>query len=183
MKEIYLIGSLRNVGIPKLAVDLRKEGFGVFDDWYSPGPDADSYWRKYEQDRGRSYGEALNGYAGKHIFHFDKSHLDGADMVVMLMPAGKSCHLEFGYMIGNKKPGYILFDKEPERWDIMHQFATGIFFKQEDLIQKLLEQEYLAQGIPSSKIATTWTINSTLPYKGKDIPFLDIVGGGTKCSL
>lgn len=152
MKEIYLIGSLRNPEVPKLAKNLREEGFYVFDDWYAPGPEADDFWQKYEQGRGHNYKEALDGYAGKHIFHFDRSHLDGADIVVMLMPAGKSCHLEFGYMIGSKKPGYILFDKEPERWDVMYQFATGVFFNQEDLFSTLREvkNDFDRLGVQSS---------------------------------
>jgi nucleoside 2-deoxyribosyltransferase len=53
------------------------------------------------------------------------------------MPAGKSCHLEAGYMIGQGKKVYILFDKELKRWDIMVQFATDIFFNIKDLIKEL----------------------------------------------
>jgi hypothetical protein len=54
------------------------------------------------------------------------------------VPAGKSGHLELGYMLGQGKKGYIFFDKEPERWDVMYQFATGIFFNKEELIQELI---------------------------------------------
>ena len=57
----------------------------------------------------------------------------------MLMPAGKSGHLELGYIIGRGKPGYILFDGEPERYDVMVQFATGIFFNKQELFDKLRE--------------------------------------------
>jgi hypothetical protein len=53
------------------------------------------------------------------------------------MPTGKSGHLELGYSLGKGKRGYILFDQEPERWDVMYQFATGIFFNQDDLLAEL----------------------------------------------
>jgi hypothetical protein len=53
------------------------------------------------------------------------------------MPAGKSGHLELGYMLGQGKRGYVLFDKEPERWDIMYQFATDDFFCKEELVAEL----------------------------------------------
>ena len=56
----------------------------------------------------------------------------------MVMPAGKSGHLELGYMLGQGKKGYILFDKEPDRWDVMYQFATGVFFNKEELINELI---------------------------------------------
>lgn len=136
-KMIYIIGSLRNENIPSIAVKLREEtGLEIFDDWFSPGPKADDYWKEYEEARGRNYKEALTGYAATHVFAFDKHHIDRADIGVLIMPAGKSGHLELGYMLGKGKPGYILLDK-PDRWDVMYQFATGVFFNMEDLIEEL----------------------------------------------
>lgn len=142
MKSIYLIGSLRNPKIPETANVLEKAEFEVFDDWFSPGPKADECWREYEKARGRTYGEALKGYAARHIFEFDKYHLDRCDFGVLIMPAGKSGHLELGYMLGQGKPGFILFEEEPERWDIMLQFSTGIFFNMDDLLTELAKPEY-----------------------------------------
>ena len=31
----------------------------------------------------------------------------------------------------------VLFDKEPERYDVMYKFATGVFFSSSDLINVL----------------------------------------------
>lgn len=136
-KVIYLIGALKNPAVPELANKIRMLGYDVFDDWYSAGPEADDYFNDYRIKRGLNYRDALQSHAAKHIFNFDKSHLDRADIVVLVMPAGKSGHLELGYSIGKGKPGYILFDQEPERLDQMHQFATKIFLKEEDLINEL----------------------------------------------
>lgn len=120
---IYLIGSLRNPSIPKLAAALRKEGHEVFDDWHAAGPEADDHWQSYEKARERSYTDALSAPAATNVFRFDKRHLDKADTVVLVMPAGKSGHLEFGYSIGMGRKGIVFFDKEPERWDVMYRFA------------------------------------------------------------
>jgi nucleoside 2-deoxyribosyltransferase len=139
-KTIYVIGSLRNLEIPKIEIQLRAIDYEVFDDWYSPGPEADDYWRDYEKGRGSSYRMALKGYAAQHIFEFDKTHLDRSDIVVMVMPSGRSGHLELGYAIGKGKEGYILFDHEPERFDVMHCFATDIFFSLEELMEHLREK-------------------------------------------
>lgn len=136
---IYLIGSLRNENIPVMANKLRELEFEVFDDWFSPGPEADDFWRKYEKIRGSSYKQALNGWAGKHVFEFDKHHIDRSDIGVLYMPAGKSGHLELGYMLGKGKKCFILFDEEPERWDVMYQFATGICFSFDELKEELLK--------------------------------------------
>lgn len=135
--KIYIIGSLRNPAIPEFANTLTKEGFEVFADWFAPGPEADDYWRNYSKARGWTYKQALQSHIARNIFEFDLQHLDAADVVVMLMPAGKSGHLELGYHRGKGKPGYILFDQEPDRYDVMVQFATDIFFNQDELIAEL----------------------------------------------
>ena len=139
---IYLIGSLRNEKIPHIAKEIREIiDWEVFDDWFSPGPEADDFWRKYEKTRGSTYKEALSHWAGKHIYEFDKYHIDRANIGIMIMPAGRSGHLELGYMIGQGKRCFLLFDKEPERWDVMYQFVLenggDIFFSKEDLYNTL----------------------------------------------
>jgi nucleoside 2-deoxyribosyltransferase len=149
--KIYIIGSLRNPAIPDFANTLAKEGYEVFADWFAPGPEADDFWRNYSKARGWTYKQALNSHAAKHVFEFDKHHLDEADVVVMLMPAGKSGHLELGYQIGKGKLGYILFDQEPERYDVMVQFATDIFFNQDELLAELRrinERAYVGPSVP-----------------------------------
>lgn len=123
LKSIYLIGSLRNPRVPEVAKQLRGAGFDVFDDWYAAGPEADDKWRDYEIARGRNFIEALDGEACRHVYEFDKKNLDRCDTAVLLMPAGKSCHLELGYKIGTGKPGYIILDQDPERFDAMYRFA------------------------------------------------------------
>lgn len=138
MKSIYLIGSLRNPEIPKIGNKIRELGIEAFDDWHDAGPEADDWWRHDEKLKGRSYKEALQGWAARHVFEFDVEHLDRCDAAILVLPAGKSGHTELGYMAGLKKPTFILFDEEPERWDVMVQFArNGIFFSQDEMIEGL----------------------------------------------
>ena len=135
---IYLIGSLRNPRIPIIGQELRQAGYGVFDDWYAGGERADDSWQAYEQGRGRSYAEALKGDMAPHIFEFDLKHLKRASTVVLVAPAGRSGHLELGWALGSGKNGYVLLDGHvPERWDIMYQFATGVYETMADLLQEL----------------------------------------------
>ena len=138
-KVVYMIGSLRNENIPEMGNKIRELGFEVFDDWFSPGPEADDFWRKYEKKRGSTYKEALGNWAGKHIYEFDKFHIDRSDVGILYMPADKSGHLELGYMIGTGKKCFVLFDKEPERWDVMYQFAEDVCFNFEELKEALLK--------------------------------------------
>jgi hypothetical protein len=60
-------------------------------------------------------------------------------------PAGKSGHLELGYAIGAGKPGFILLEGEPDRFDVMLNFATGVFDKKEQLFESLSNS--LATGV------------------------------------
>lgn len=140
MKKIYLIGSLSNSKIPVIAKQLRSLGFDVFDDWISPGKDADREWQKYEKVRGRSYKEALYGRHAQEVFDFDLKHLQSSDIVVMVAPCGKSGHLELGWAVGQGKTSYVLFDGEPDKYDIMYAFCTDIFFHMDELCRELKER-------------------------------------------
>lgn len=122
--KLYLIGSLRNPAIPTVAATLRTAGYHVHDDWYAAGPAADDCWQRYSEERGQSYQEALHGVAAQHVFNTDRNHLNTCDAGVLVYPAGRSAHLELGYVVGQGKPGFILLDKIPERWDVMAAFAT-----------------------------------------------------------
>lgn len=138
-KRIYVIGSLRNRAVPALASQLRSRDFEVFDDWFAAGPEADDHWKTYEQERGRTYAEALQGRAATQVFRYDKSNLDRCDAAVLLLPAGRSGHLELGYFIGCGKPGYILLPDEHDRWDVMYRFATGVLDSVGALVECLKE--------------------------------------------
>ena len=140
MSTVYVIGSLRNPKVPVVANRLREIGLDVFDDWYAAGPEADDKWQAYEQGRGHSYPDGLNGYAADHVYRFDLKHLNRARMGVLVLPAGKSGHLELGYLIGQGKPGYILMESEPERWDVMYKFAEGVYYDLEELVAKIQKE-------------------------------------------
>ncbi len=116
---------------------LRDIGLDVFDDWYSVGEEADDKWMEYEKARGRDYYEALKGHTARHVFEYDLHHLQQADVCVLVAPAGKSGHLELGYMLGQGKPGFIYMPDEPERWDMMYLFATKIVRHPGDLLDEL----------------------------------------------
>lgn len=144
MKSIYLVGSLRNPKVPELGNYLRDLGFDIFDDWYGAGEAADDSWQKYELGRGRTYKQALDGYASRHIVDLDHTHLCRCDCAVLVMPAGKSGHMELGFVMGQGKPAFVFFDGEPERWDQMYglTFRSGgcVAFSKESLVTLLQEQ-------------------------------------------
>ena len=143
---IYVMGSLRNKKIPGIGVDLRERGYEVFDDWYSGGYEADDKWQDYERERGRSYAEALYGPAARNVFEFDKRYLDVCSLGILVTPCGRSAHLELGYLLGRGTPAIVYFsDGEPERWDVMYQFASDVAFDIDELFNAIARN--LGQGM------------------------------------
>lgn len=140
--NIYLAGSLKNQRVIEIGNNLRALGYDVMDEWITPGEFADENWQKYEKQRGRTYREALRGRAATNIFLFDRSYLDLSDIVIVVLPAGKSAMLELGYAKGHNKKAWILLDgNDPERYDIMPGFADKIFKTEEELKEYLLNQD------------------------------------------
>lgn len=141
LRSIYVIGSLRNEAIPEVAKAIRSAvpEVVVFDDWFSAGPRADDHWKDYEVHRGRTFIEALAGAAARNVFRFDKTNLDRCDAAVLVLPAGKSGHLELGYAAGCGKTTFILNPEDAERWDVMYNFATKVVPSVAALIATLKE--------------------------------------------
>lgn len=135
-KCLYLIGSLRNERIPKLAEKIRKDNptFEVFDDWYSAGPEADDYWKAHQRSKGLSYREALQGFAAKNVYNFDKRHLDRSSHALLVLPAGRSGHMEITYAAyGVGANTAILLDETDDRWDVMYQFIPNILYSDKEI--------------------------------------------------
>jgi len=128
---------MRNPRVPEIAQALRAIGWDAFDDWYSPGPETDDRWQAYEKARGRTFREALAGYHARHAFALDEQHIDRCDAGLLVLPAGKSAHIELGVFRGAKKPRYILMDGEPERFDLMYCYATEIFTSVDEMLKVL----------------------------------------------
>lgn len=164
METIYVIGSLRNPRVPLIAEALRAVGYDAFDDWYAAGPEADDYWQAYEKQRGRTLAEALDGYHARHVFQFDRRHLDRADSALLVLPAGRSGHLELGYVLGRGKPGYVLLDGEPDRYDVMYRFCNRIFSSEGEAVEEL------RKGLAAR--ATAWLVSRHKKARGVSPPGL-----------
>lgn len=132
---IYIFGSLANTRIPEITNTLRAAGFEVFSEWHAAGPEGDRWWKEYFASQGLSYKEMLSTAFVETAFNFDLDHMQRADIGVLVMPAGRSGHMEIGWMLGRGKKGYILYpDGEPERPDLMVKLATDICFSVEELL-------------------------------------------------
>jgi hypothetical protein len=177
-----MIGSLRNrAGVTRVSALIREEhGIEAFDDWLAPGPEADDNWKEYEQAKGKTYKEALDGWAATQVFDFDYHHLGRCDGAVLVLPAGKSCHLEAGFT-ARTKPLFVLLD-DPERWDVMYKFAKYICFSDHELLdaigkeidwrQHLLDTAEAMDAVPSEQ-----EIGNAYMRRDKDGKFITPMNG------
>ena len=156
---IYIIGSLSGTRVEEVANRLRVEGNDVFDEWRAAQGD---YWADYAVRRKMPFREALAMDFTETAFQFDLRHLKQADIGVLVMPAGRSAGLELGWMLGQGKRGYILYDGEPERPDLMAKLATGVFFSVEELINELRSSNHQLHQVRN----TDFWIHPSIPRLG-----------------
>ena len=135
---IYIIGSLANPAVEEVADQLRKEGIEAFDQWRASKGD---FWADYALRRKLPFKDALKLDFVETAFQFDLKYLKSCSAAVLVMPAGRSGGIELGWILGQGKPGYILYDGEPERPDLMAKLATEVFFNIEDLIKELKKND------------------------------------------
>lgn len=113
--------------------DSRPEGLGHFvfnaSDW-SGKPLEEIDWLEFLQ-----YG------ATRTAFESDRGGLDWADTVVMILPCGRSAHMEAGYAVGKGKELFIIGELPKGEFDVMHLFADGHYRVEEiaQLMDRLLE--------------------------------------------
>ena len=127
--RIYVASSWRNKIQPDVVLALRNDGHDVYDFCNPTAGDKGFHWSEIDVDWQNwtpgQFVRALNHPLARSGFAKDKEALDWANCGVLVMPCGRSAHLEAGYLIGQGKPVWIfLSDGEPE---LMYKLGTGHF--------------------------------------------------------
>lgn len=126
--KIYIASSWKN---GQLAVDLasvlRGDGHGV-DCFCEAKPGRYTFdARELPGHENLNAKTALGRAEFQRAFEQDKLMLDRSDTVVLVLPCGKSAHLEAGYAKGQGKLLYIWGEMPAGDWDVMYGFADGLF--------------------------------------------------------
>lgn len=127
--KIYVASSWRNLSQPYIVMRLRSAGHEVYD-FRNPRDgehsfhwsEIDPQWQSWELDAFRS---ALQHPAARSGFASNFAAMEWADTCVLVLPCGRSAHLEAGWFIGQGKPVFILMtiNQEPE---LMYNMATVV---------------------------------------------------------
>lgn len=131
LMRVYVASSWRNAWQPGVVARLREEGHDPYD-FRNPAPgqhgfawsDIDPAWEAWGWE---AYLKALRSPVAQEGFRLDMDALRGADAVVLVMPCGRSAHLELGYAIGAGQRTVILLEgaEEPELMYLMADFVTA----------------------------------------------------------
>ena len=130
--RIYIASSWKNqVAVLELADKLTLEGFEVDAFCRATETRYSFHWSELVDDEGDlKYYDAIEMLADprtQRAFKEDKKWLDWADCVVMLMPCGRSSHLEAGYAKGQGKLVFIYGEFVKGEFDVMYGLADGLF--------------------------------------------------------
>jgi len=138
VSRIYLASSWRNRYQPEVVAALREAGHEVYD-FRNPAPgnpgfhwsEIDPNWENWRASHFRAH--LLSSPIADAGFGADWGAMRWADTGVLLLPCGRSAHLEAGYFVGAGKPLHILIAELPEP-ELMYRMATSICLTLDELL-------------------------------------------------
>lgn len=140
--RIYVASSWRNDHQPEVVSFLRKSGHDVYDFRHPRlGDDGfhwseiDPYWETWTPEE---YTLALETRFATDGFKSDMDALKWCDACVLVMPCGRSAHLELGWAVGAGKITVIYLPPgEPFEPELMYLMAGGITTRPEGILARL----------------------------------------------
>ncbi|MGR3303774.1 MAG: hypothetical protein ACUZ8I_14915 [Candidatus Scalindua sp.] len=142
MNKIYVASSWRNPMQPEIVNILRDAGHEVYD-FKNPAPGNNGFaWSQIDQEwldwSPEVFVEKLiNHPVAKTGFTLDKDALDWCDTCVMVLPCGRSAHLEAGYICGQRK--HVIFYLHPDKFEpeLMYLLGDDLVCNNKDMLKAL----------------------------------------------
>ena len=141
--KIYIASSWKNQFQPEVVTVLKNLQFEVYD-FRHPAPD-DNGFHWYNIDPGWEdwttvqYTKALKHPIAQDGFAKDMNALRECDVCILVNPAGRSAHMEFGYAAGMGKLVFVLLPPDEKiRPDLMYLMARYICMRSELMVIELL---------------------------------------------
>lgn len=140
MARIYVASSWRNPHQPAVVADLRSDGHEVYDFRNPPNgtgfgwKEIDPSWQSWTAEQYRNHllthPRAAQGYLS------DFRAMEWADTCVLVLPCGRSAHLEGGWFAGRGKRLLIL-TRDGEEPELMALMANAICTNIDELLTEL----------------------------------------------
>lgn len=142
-KSVYVASSWRNLAQPGVVAALRSLGMEVYD-FRNPAPGDHGFsWRSVDPNwiswTPAQWREALKSEIAQRGYRLDRDGMDRSECCVLLLPSGRSAHLEAGFMAGQGKPVYTLAMErvEPDLMNLLGGPAENICTTMNDLYNAL----------------------------------------------
>lgn len=139
--KIYVASSWRNAQQPGVVAALRADGHDVYDYKNPPEPTVFG-WREIHPDWGRwtpeQFRDALEHPIARAAFESDMRALREADATVLVLPCGRSAHLELGWAVGHgQRTVVLLAEGEPE---LMYRMCDRLCLTIDEVLGFLAER-------------------------------------------
>ena len=125
--RIYVASSWRNMIQPAVVAALRSLGNDVYDFRHpEPGDDGFSWqeidggWQTWTPERFR---EALKHPAAVRGFTLDERAVRESDATLLVLPCGRSAHIELGFAVGRGQRTAV-FMPEPSEPELMYRWCS-----------------------------------------------------------
>lgn len=131
-RRIYVASSWRNTMQPDVVATLLNAGHEVYDFKNPPGRTGFA-WTQVHQEISKEFDvRSIDGYlaamqtdVAKAGFASDKAALDWCDTCILVLPCGRSAHLEAGYTAGQGKDTYFLLHPDRFEPELMYLLGTA----------------------------------------------------------
>ena len=137
---VYVASSWKNDKHPDSVDQIRAAGFQVYDyrtadafSWRDIDPDWDLWTPSQTID-------FLDDPIAHATYAVDKKALDECDALVLLEPAGKSSHLEAGFVAGTRRGKLVIIVLAKEEPELMYKMADKLVLTQGAL--KVMEEVF-----------------------------------------
>lgn len=140
MSKTYLASSWRNPMQPLAVESLRYAGHEVYDFRNPPNGNFGFRWSdvdpEYRDWTAEGYRAGLADGVAQMGFQSDFDGMKWADTGILLLPCGRSAHLELGWMAGAGK-NTIMWTHDGEEPELMALLATHICISLAEVLQAL----------------------------------------------
>ncbi|MDR4483803.1 MAG: hypothetical protein R3B95_11420 [Nitrospirales bacterium] len=138
-RKIYVASSWRNSFQPEIVQLLRSKGHEVYD-FQNPMPGNHGFsWSQIDPDwvnwTPQKFADVVQkSPIAREGFKLDKNALDWCDTCVLVLPCGRSAHLEAGYACGQGKRVVFFLHEDRFEPELMYLLGNSLVCTHSDLL-------------------------------------------------
>ena len=143
--KLYVASSWRNIYQPSVVDVLRKSGHEVYDFRNPPDglegfrwSDIDDHWESWIPYEFRD--SLYNSDITRKGYTSDKEGMDWSEATILVLPSGRSSHLEVAFEAGRGKPTCIFMPEKVEP-ELMYLLLDDIVFDMSELLDWIESKE------------------------------------------